>query len=197
VQTQTTALNPEQDLFGTVNVTAVRDRLLSRFGSDDCNLPGGITGRPWLWLAAVAWFCVAAPGWAATGRVVKVVTEFFDLKGGNSLSPGLYERDAYQVTLRDHPERRSGMRFYVEWKTKGPVWEPLTVRVELRGIAAGNLPKQLVLDQRAENKGGWFSRWTTVTLSSSDYKKLGSVTAWRVTLWEGQRLLGQPQSFLW
>jgi len=140
---------------------------------------------------------LASQGFAATGRVVKVLPQFLDLKGRNSLSPSLYERDAYQAMLRDHPERRSGMRFYVEWKTKGAVWEPLTVQVELRGIAEGNLPKQLVLWKRAENTGGRFTHWTDVPVSGADYKKIGSVTAWRVSFWEGKRLLGTQQSFLW
>jgi len=51
---------------------------------------------------------------AATGKILKVLPQFLDTKGRNSLSPSLYERDAYQVVLREHPERRSAMRFYVE-----------------------------------------------------------------------------------
>ena len=152
--------------------------------------------QPLIW---VLWIVLAWPLSvpAASGRVVKVLPEFLDLKGRNSLSPSLYERDAYQATLRDHPDRRSGMRFYVEWKTQGAAWEPLTIQVELRGTSEGSLPKQLVLYQRAENRGGWFTHWTNVELSNAEYKKLGSVTAWRVSLWEGKTLLGLQQSFHW
>ena len=134
---------------------------------------------------------------AATGRIIKVLPEFLDLKGRNSLSPSLYERDVYQALLRDHPERRSGFRFYVQWKTKGPVWQPLTIKLEMRGTAEGNLPKQLVLEQPVANPGGSFSHWSSISLSVDDYKKIGSITAWRVTLWEGQTLLAKEQSFLW
>jgi hypothetical protein len=134
---------------------------------------------------------------SATGGLLKVLPEFLDLKGRNSLSPSLYERDVYQVALREHPERRSGIRFYIEWKSKKPVWEPLLARVELRGIAEGKLPRQLVLERPVPNPGGALSHWTDITLSGDDYKKFGSVTAWRVTLWEGQTLIGQQQSFLW
>lgn len=148
-------------------------------------------------LAVAGALCFACGAHAATGRLVKVLPEFLDLKGRNSLSPSLYERDVYQATLRDHPERRSALRFYIQWKTKGPVWEPLTVRVEIRGNAEGNLPKQLVLEQPVENPGGSFSHWTSVTLSRDEYKKIGSVTAWRVTFWEGKTLLGLQQSYLW
>ncbi len=148
-------------------------------------------------LAVACVFCFACIAQAATGRIIKVLPEFLDLKGRNSLSPSLYERDVYQALLRDHPERRSSLRFYIQWKTKGPVWQPLIVRVEIRGTAEGNLPKQLVLEQPVENPGGRFSHWTMVTLSRDDYKKIGAVTAWRVTFWEGKTLLGQQQSYLW
>ncbi|HTL54356.1 MAG TPA: hypothetical protein VL361_01700 [Candidatus Limnocylindrales bacterium] len=151
----------------------------------------------WLWLAVGCVLGQTCGLEAATGRVIKVLPEFLDEKGRNSLAPSLYERDVYQALLRDHPERRSGLRFYIQWKTKGPVWEPLTIRVEIRGNAEGNLPKQLVLEQRIENPGGAFSHWSNVTLSSEDYKKIGSVTAWRISFWEGKTLLGQQQSFLW
>src|SRR3974390_3938935 len=146
------------------------------------------------WLIVFCALCQAGNAIAAAGRIVKVLPEFLDLKGRNSLSPSLYERDVYQAMLREHPERRSTLRFYIQWKTKGPVWQPLTVRVEMRGIAEGNLPKQLVLAQPVENPGGPLSHWTSVTLSSNDYKRIGSVTAWRVTFWEGKTLLGQEHS---
>ena len=153
--------------------------------------------RFWLTLGAACVLWCAHEVHAATGRVVKVLPEFLDLKGRNSLTPSLYERDVYQALLRQKPERRSSLRFYIQWKTKGPVWQPLTVKVEMRGIAEGNLPKQLSIEQAVENPGGRFSHWTTVTLSREQYKEIGSVTAWRVTFWEGKTLLGTQQSFLW
>lgn len=134
---------------------------------------------------------------AATGKILKVLPEFTDLQGRTSLSPSLYERDAYQAMLRLHPERRSGLRIFIQWKTKGAVWEPLTVRLELRGTAEGSAPKQLVLDKKVVNKGHRLSRWTDLPLSSQEYKFLGAVTAWRASLWEGTKLLGKQQSFLW
>jgi hypothetical protein len=134
---------------------------------------------------------------AATGSLIKVLPEYLDLKGRNSLSPSLYERDVYQVTLREHPERRSGIRFYVQWKSKKPVWEPLLARVELRGIAEGKVPRRFVLERPVPNPGGITSHWTDLTLSGDAYKKFGTVIAWRATIWEGQTLIGQEQSFLW
>ena len=150
----------------------------------------------WWWSLAV-WLAATALSGAATGKVIKVLPEFLDLQGRTSLAPSLYERDAYQVKLRDHPRERSGVRFYVNWKTKGGVWEPLIVRLEIRGATQGKQTEDLVLEQPVENRGGWFSRWTEITLNGEAYKKVGAVTAWRVTLWEGRQLLGEHKSFLW
>lgn len=147
--------------------------------------------------ALVCLFLLALPAAGATGRVIKVLPEFLDREGRTALSPSLYERDAYQEELRKHPDRRSGLRYYVQWKTHGAVWEPLKLRLELKGVAEGNLPKQLVLEQALANKRARFSRWSDITLSADQYRQLGEVTAWRVTLWEGTRMIGEQKSFLW
>jgi hypothetical protein len=132
---------------------------------------------------------------ATTGRVIKVLPHFLDHKGRHALSPSLYDRDAYQAQLRQHPEQRSGMRFDVLWKAKAAGGAALKLRVELRGIAQGNQPSQRTLE--TEVKPGWLGRWTSLTLGGEDYKNFGEVTAWRVTLWDGDRLAGEQKSFLW
>jgi hypothetical protein len=88
------------------------------------------------------------------------------------------------------------LRFYVLWKAKGPAAQLLKLRVEMRGIAQGDLPKQLTLEESAK-PGGWFGHWTEVTLTREQYKEIGTVTAWRVSLWEGEQMLSDQQSFLW
>jgi len=139
---------------------------------------------------------LAIPTHAATGRVLKMLPFFLDLQGRHSLSPSLYERDAYQAYLREHPEKRSAMLFDVQWKVKGSPAGPLKVRVELRGSAQGNLPKQAVLEKPIEPRGH-FSHWTGLRLEGGQYIELGEVTAWRATLWDGDQLLGEQRSFLW
>jgi hypothetical protein len=69
--------------------------------------------------------------------------------------------------------------------------------VELRGITEGKVLRQLILERDIPNPGGATSHWTDLTLSGAAYKNFGAVTAWRVTLWEGQTLIGRQQSFLW
>jgi len=148
-------------------------------------------------LALCSLLLAALPATSATGRVIKVLPEFLDLQWRSSLAPSLYERDAYQAMLREHPERRAGIRFYVQWKTKGPAWEPLKLRIELSGIAKGALPQSLVLEEPLENSGSRFAHWASAGLEGLTYKEFGGVTAWHVGLWEGKRLLSEQKSFLW
>jgi hypothetical protein len=145
----------------------------------------------------VTGFLIAKSSAVAGGSLVKVLPEYLDLKGRNSLSPSLYERDVYQVSLREHPEKRSGLRFYIQWRSKNPVWESLLARVELRGISEGKVPRRFVLERTVPNPGGASSHWTDLIFSGDAYQKFGAVTAWRVTIWEGQTLIGREQSFLW
>jgi hypothetical protein len=148
------------------------------------------------WLMLVGWLGVALGAQAATGRVIKVLPQFLDLKGRNSLTPSLYERDVYQAMLRDHTNLCSGMQFVAQYKTKGKPTAPLKLQIELRGVAHGDFPKQLTLETPVE-PCGWFSRWVRVLLVGEQYKDIGRVTAWRARLWEGTRLLGEQKSFLW
>jgi len=150
--------------------------------------------RPILILALC--FMVTAAASAATGRVIKVLPQFLDLKGRHALSPSLYDRDAYQAYLRTHTNEVSGMRFAIEWKASGASAGPVKLRVEVRGVSHGELPPTIVLDREVK-AGGWFGHWTSLPLTGDDYKKIGEVTAWRATLWDGDRLIGEQKSFLW
>jgi hypothetical protein len=152
--------------------------------------------RIFFWCFVTLGLAVAMPAQAATGRVIKMLPFFLDLQGRHALSPSLYERDAYQAYLREHPDKRSAMLFDVQWKVKGPPWGPLKIRVELRGSAQGNVPTEAVLEKSVELRGH-FSHWTGLTLQGTDYTNLGELTAWRATLWEGDELLGEQKSFLW
>jgi hypothetical protein len=138
----------------------------------------------------------AAPAGAATGRIIKVLPFLLDTNRLHALSPSLFDRDAYQSYLRRHPAECAGMRFAIQWKARGAVYGPLTLRLELRGTAKGDLPTQTTFETKVKS-GGWFSHWNDLTLVGDDYRKSGAVTAWRVTLWEGDELLGEEKSFLW
>jgi hypothetical protein len=152
--------------------------------------------RPCFWLLLACLAVFSLPAAAATGRVIKVLPFFLDLKGQRALSPSLYDRDAYQAWLRQHPQKRLGVSFDIQWKTRGGAYGPLKLRVELIGTAKGDLPSHRVLETEVK-PGGWFSHWTSLKLTGQEYQEFGDVTAWRVTLWEGDELLSEQKSFLW
>ena len=106
--------------------------------------------RPILILALYFMVCAAAS--AATGKVIKVLPQFLDLKGRHAISPSLYDRDAYQAYLREHTNDISGMRFAVQWKASGASADALKLRVEIRGISHGELPPTIVLEQPVKTR---------------------------------------------
>ena len=130
---------------------------------------------------------------AATARIVKVLPHLLDNEGRHTLSPSLYERDAYQAFLRKNPDKCSGLRFDVQWKVKAADWSQLRLRLEIRGSKEG---KPFVVDQPAR-RNHWYNRWSSLTLDGESYQKVGDVISWRATLWEGDKLLAEQKSFLW
>jgi len=132
---------------------------------------------------------------AATGRVLKVLPHFLDLKGRHSLSPSLFDRDAYQAKLRQNPDQCSALRFDILWRARSAKNPKLKLRAELRGTAQGQLPRETTLEGEVEPRNS--SKWSALKLESQAYKDFGEVTAWRVTLWDGEQLVGEQKSFLW
>ena len=130
-----------------------------------------------------------------TGRVVKVLPLLMDTNGAVATSPSLFDRDAYQAYLHQHTNDVSGIRFDVCWAAHHARGLKLTVRVEVRGIGARGLPTEAKLEQTVTPK--LFNHWKSLTLVGADYKKLGTLSAWRATLWNGKQKLGEQRSFLW
>jgi|SRR5580765_2102769 len=129
---------------------------------------------------------------AASATIIKVLPHLLDRDGRHSLSPSLYERDAYQAFLRKHPDLCSGLRFDVQWKAKRAAGSPLLLRLEIRGKEA----KPVVLEQSAR-RDRLYSRWNSLRVDGDAYRKIGDVIAWRATLWEGDQLVAKQESFLW
>lgn len=146
-----------------------------------------------LFFAICALMLMQAPLRASDYRIIKVLPHRLDQKGREALSPSLFERNAYQVFLREHPKQVTALRFNVQWK--GKVASTAKLKIEARG-AIGNVIHTITLEKPAR-KTGWFSNWTDLTLAGDDYKKFGSLIAWRATLYDGDLKLGEQQSFLW
>jgi len=132
---------------------------------------------------------------AVHGRVIKTLPLFLDVKGRDAVSPSLYDRDAYQVYLRQHAGEISAVRFDVLWKASESKNAKFKLRAELRGIGAGGMPRRTTLEQQLTPK--FFRSWTSLTLGGDEYKNFGDVVAWRVTLWADDQIIGEEKSFLW
>jgi hypothetical protein len=128
---------------------------------------------------------------AAEAKIKKVLWFYLDQEGRQSLSPSLFERDAYQALLRQNPEKRSGLRFDVQWNASGAA----TLRVEMRG-AIGTTNTTAIIEAPVRKRGP-FSRWMQVKLTGDDYRKLGELVAWRATLRQGSADVAELRSFLW
>ncbi len=137
----------------------------------------------------------AASGLEAAPRILKVLQHRLDEQGRHTLSPSLFERDAYQAELRMNPERVTGLRFEVSWKGLSDRQEPLQLRLEARTMK-GDPDHPLVLE-REVRADRWGATWSTLTLDGETFRKVGEVTAWRATLWHGDVLLTEQKSFLW
>ena len=142
-----------------------------------------------------AWVAVGPAADAADAKIIKVLPHFLDLQGRHTLSPSLYERDAYQLQLRQHPEQRSAVRFDIHWRA--PVTDParIKLRVEVRGSLA-HQGQPLVLEAPGKSRS-WLGRWTEIRLEGGEFQNLGDVVAWRATLWDGEKQLAEQTSFLW
>ena len=141
------------------------------------------------------WLGLSGMAQAGPIRILKVLPHFLDLEGRSSLSPSLYERDAYQAQLRRNPELRSALRFDVQWKARGVDPTRLKMRLELRG-SKSHAEDPYVLEQAVKPRA-WFSQWSAATLPAKTYEQLGDIIGWRVTLWEGDQCLAEQKSFLW
>src|SRR4051812_22210269 len=144
-------------------------------------------------LAAIIFICSALSVGASEARIIKVLPHFLDKAGRHTLHPSLFERDGYQARLRAHPELCSGMRFDVQWK--GRKLQNGRIKLEVRG--ANTPPRAIETFLNNLKGGGVFSRWSGLEVAGEDFKRVGSIIAWRVSLWDGDQQLGEQKSFLW
>lgn len=149
--------------------------------------------KRFLALAGAALCLIVSANAASRARIIKVLPHYLDKQGRHTLSPSLYERDAYQYYLRRHPEERGALRYDIQWTANRNA--KLILRLELQGSEEYQ-DQPLVLEQ-AVTKKGWFSRWNAIPVKGDNFEEIGEVVAWRVTLWDGDRLLAEQRSFLW
>lgn len=149
-------------------------------------------GVRWPSFLILAFFTLAVAAHGESAKVLKVLPQFLDRQGRTSKSPSLFDRDAYQVQLRDTPANCTGIQFAVNWKGRG--YDELKLRVEAKG-GSPREPKLLVLEEPVHPK--FFSQWAKLKLDGERYKTLGQLVSWRATLWHGTNQVAEQKSFLW
>jgi len=147
-------------------------------------------------LIALGILSVHAEEQEASLRVLKVLPHFLDAKGLHALSPSLFERDAYQAHLKDHPDEVSTMRFDVHLRLHDSDLKDVQVRVEARFGKGDSI--ETIKTSVPLKKPKWGKRtWANVTLDKKAYDARSQLIAWRVTLWQGDTKLDTQTSFLW
>lgn len=129
----------------------------------------------------------------ANPKISKVLPHWLDKQGRHTLSPSLFERDAYQAQLRANPDQRSGIRFDVKWaKGSQRASANLTLQLELQTSGATG-PVIIKHPLKTTRSGGW----AALKLDGERYKSIGKIIAWRARFLDGDKTLAERQSFLW
>lgn len=131
---------------------------------------------------------------AAEQRIIKVLPHFMDKQGRHAQSPSLFERDAYQKWLRENPNEQSGIRYDIQWQSY--ISGEYTLKLELLGRVEKGRAQTKTVDIALNVKNSR-RHWDSIKFVGADYKKFGQIVAWRVSIWQGGKMLGKQQSFLW
>lgn len=144
-------------------------------------------------LVATLMLSVSA-GDAAEQHINKVLPHLLDKDGKHTTAPSLFERDAYQNYLHNHPEEQSGIRYDVLWQSY--ISGEYELRLELRGrVYQGKIQEKTIRKQ--VTAGNSRQHWESIEFTGEDFKNFGKVVAWRVSLWRGDTMVAHDQSFLW
>ncbi len=142
----------------------------------------------------IALLLLAWPARAADQRVIKVLPHLLDKDGAHTVSPSLFDRDAYQSWLKKNPDHQTGVRYDIHWRSAKP--GKFELKLELLGrVEKGQIKRRTVEGKVSVQRSK--SQWTALSLTGEDFKQFGPIVAWRVSLWQGDQLVAKHQSFLW
>ena len=157
----------------------------------------GIVAFGMRWAASFFVF-LAATGCAllppTSAQIMKVLPHYLDVDDRHTKGVTLTDRDLYQKELRDDPKKITGIRFDIKWSGTGLDPAITKLRVEIKSSKAGADTLVINYNAIADNLS---ATWTPLTVSRADYKKLGKMESWRVSLWEGDSQVAEQKSFLW
>lgn len=136
---------------------------------------------------------VQKPGY----QVVKVNRTLLDQWGHETGTEvgDLKAEAVYQFDLRHNPKLQFGARFHIKWKApdKAP---QLKLQLDVRGLTADNLVVYDTLTEEHPAMDGW-AEWSTIDIKGERFKKLGTITAWKVSIFSGGELKAELPSGNW
>ncbi len=128
--------------------------------------------------------------------VLKVNRTLLDNYGYETDVVGNLKGEAsYQYSLRHEPNRQSGGRFHIKWRApKGSTQVRLVL--DVRGLTPANETVRDTLSESFADMDGW-AEWTTLDIKERQFKRLGEIMAWRVTIYSGDRVMAELPSGNW
>lgn len=147
----------------------------------------------WMMAFAAAAILTGCASSKESGRIYKVLPTLVDRKQRQSLSPSLFERDAYQAYLRKHPAEIGGRQFDIHWRASAATGL-LRVTIEVRTTErSASQPLMFEKILGVGRHGGW----TRFIVGEKAFLGAGEVVAWRARLLDGDAVISEQRSFLW
>ena len=127
--------------------------------------------------------------------ILKVNRTLLDRDGYETDVVGDLKGEAsYQYSLRHEPHRQTGARFHINLKAPRGASRVRLV-LDVRGLTAANETARDTLSQSYSDIDG--AEWTTIDITGSQFKRLGSIMAWRVMIYAGDRVMAELPSANW
>jgi hypothetical protein len=139
---------------------------------------------------------VPSPNAEPPHQILKVLPHWLDQQGRHTLSPSLFERDAYQQHLSLHRDEVSTMRFDVNWRLATRDLTGCTLHLEARvgrDDAIETIEHEVPLQLPSLRRQGW----TGIQIPEGSWDPESNLMAWRVTLRQESTILATRTSFLW
>lgn len=128
--------------------------------------------------------------------VLKVNRTFLDANGHETVEIGDLKAEAeYQYELRHRPELQHGVRFRVKWDAPDEAAQ-VRVQVDVRGLNPANETLYDTVSIMIGRTDGW-AQWTALDIPQSRLKRLGSIQAWKVTIFAGGKAMAVLPSGNW
>ena len=105
---------------------------------------------------------------------------------GDRLLFGTDRASRIQVEPKPLPTSAQREEYFVSWRGSGVG----SVMFEYRQV---NIPDKILVQAVTPT----VRHWNVFTVAGDDYLKGGPISAWRVSLWDGDRLLAERKSVLW